>query len=29
MTSKTPSVPEVWFGRPLVPGKAPVKKNLF
>ena len=29
MTSKTPATGEVWFGQPLVPGKVPVKKNLF
>ncbi len=23
------SLPEPWFGKPLVPGKTPIKKNLF
>jgi hypothetical protein len=29
MTSKTVAPSAVWFGQPLVPSKAPVKKNLF
>jgi len=29
MTANTTATGEVWFGQPLVPGKAPVKKNLF
>ena len=29
MTSKTTATGEVWFGQPLVPGKVPLKKNLF
>ena len=28
MMSKTVAIGAVWFGQPLVPGKAPVKKNL-
>jgi len=29
MASETPSTSEVWFGQSLVPGKVPLKKNLF